>query len=414
MTAMERSARMSDPARMPAPIDSPAGDPIYLDNQATTPMDPRVLEAMMPYLTHQFGNPHSATHRWGWDAEAAVMKARRQVATLIGADADEIVFTSGATEANNLAIKGAALAAVAAGDRRRHLVVSAIEHRCVLAAAERMVASHGFELTVVPPGPDGIVPVDAVVAALRDDTLLVSVMAVNNEIGTVQPVAEIAVRAHERGALVHTDAAQAAGRIPLDLRRVPVDMLSLSGHKIYGPKGVGALFVRRGIEARIEPLFDGGRQERGLRAGTLPTPLVVGLGEAARLARQEGPDETIRIGHLHLRLLDRLRAAGLAPEINGAPFTGMEAPGHGARVPHNINLSLPGTEADRIIRSLPDLAMSAGSACSSAAVEPSYVLRALMLSEARVTAALRLGLGRFTTEDEIDRAAVMLSRVVGR
>ncbi|MBA74772.1 MAG: IscS subfamily cysteine desulfurase [Tistrella sp.] len=406
MTAMEAPGRMSDDTDCPAA-------PIYLDNQATTPMDPRVLEAMMPYLTTQFGNPHSATHRWGWDADAAVVKARRQVATLIGADQGEIVFTSGATESKNLAIKGVALAAVAAGDPRRHLVVSAIEHRCVLAAAERMAAAHGFEVTVVPPGPDGIVRADAVAAVLRDDTLLVSVMAVNNEIGTVQPVADIAARAHERGALVHTDAAQAAGRIPLDLRRAPVDMLSLSGHKIYGPKGVGALFVRRGIEDRIQPLFDGGRQERGLRAGTLPTPLVVGLGEAARLARQEGPEETQRIGRLHLRLLAGLTAAGLTPEINGAAFTGSEAPGHMPRVPHNLNLSIPGTEADRIIRALPDIAMSAGSACSSAAVEPSYVLRALKLAEARVTAALRLGLGRFTTEAEVDRAVAMLAKVAG-
>ena len=387
--------------------------PIYMDNASTTRTDPRVVEKMLPYFSEVYGNSASRNHSFGWESEGAVDVARRQAADLIGSGPKEIIWTSGATESNNLAIKGVALAAVAAGDPRRHLVVSAIEHRCVLAAAERMAAAHGFEVTVVPPGPDGIVRADAVAAVLRDDTLLVSVMAVNNEIGTVQPVADIAARAHERGALVHTDAAQAAGRIPLDLRRAPVDMLSLSGHKIYGPKGVGALFVRRGIEDRIQPLFDGGRQERGLRAGTLPTPLVVGLGEAARLARQEGPEETQRIGRLHLRLLAGLTAAGLTPEINGAAFTGSEAPGHMPRVPHNLNLSIPGTEADRIIRALPDIAMSAGSACSSAAVEPSYVLRALKLAEARVTAALRLGLGRFTTEAEVDRAVAMLAKVAG-
>lgn len=279
--------------------------PVYLDNQATTPTDPRVVDAMLPYFTEKFGNPHSRTHAYGWEAEEAVERARRQVAGLIGADEKEIVFTSGATESNNLAIKG--VAGFYGPRGKRHVITSAIEHKCVLECCERL-REDGFDVTVLGVDSGGLIDLDELAAAIRDDTLLVSIMAVNNEIGVIEPIEEIGRLCHERGVLFHTDAAQAAGKIPLDVRRQHIDLLSISGHKMYGPKGVGALYVRRRPRVRLKPLMDGGGQERGLRSGTLATPLVVGLGEAAAIARREMTEEAARIASLRERLLAGLRA----------------------------------------------------------------------------------------------------------
>jgi cysteine desulfurase len=374
--------------------------PIYLDNQATTPCDPRVVQAMLPFFTEHFGNPHSAEHAMGRYAEEAVETARGHVAALIGADAREVVFTSGATESNNIAIKGAARHAARSGDERRRVVTVATEHKCVLESVADL-AAEGFEPVVLPVGRDGLVEAEAVRAALEVPTLLLSVMAVNNEIGVVQDLAGLAALARGAGALFHTDAAQAAGKIPLDAAAMGIDLLSISGHKLYGPKGVGALYVRRRPRVRLAPLFSGGGQERGLRSGTLPAPLIVGLGEACRIARAEMEEEGRRIAGLRDRLLDGLRRAlpGLALNADAA-----------RRIPGNLNLTFPANTAQGMMAALPDLCVSTGSACSSAEVEPSYVLKALGLDDAAAARTLRIGIGRFTSPSDIDAAVAMLAR----
>jgi len=374
--------------------------PVYLDNQATTRCDPRVLAVMIPWFTEQYGNPHSVEHVMGRVAEAAVETARDHVASLLGADTREIVFTSGATESNNIAIKGAARFAARFGDAdRRRIVTIATEHKCVLEAVGDL-KDEGFDPVFLPVGPDGLVDPNVLRDALTVPTLLVSVMAVNNEIGVVQDIPGLAVIAKQAGALFHSDLAQAVGKIPIDLTGWKVDLASVSGHKIYGPKGVGALFVRRRPRARVLPLFSGGGQEGGLRSGTLPTPLVVGLGEACRLAAEEMEDDAARIGQLRDRLLGDLRARVSGIEVNGSTT---------ARIAGNLNVTFPREAALAMLERMPDLCVSTGSACSSAEVEPSYVLRALGLSDEAAGRTLRIGIGRFTSPADIDYAVSALA-----
>ena len=390
------------------PIARPNGKPIYLDNQATTPADPRVVAAMLPYFTEEFGNPHSESHLYGRTAAAAVEEARGAVARLIGADPRETVFTSGATEANNLALKGAAHFARAhpASGRppRDRIVVLATEHKCVLESAAAL-EREGFDVTSVPVEATGLVSPERVAAALDERTLILSVMAAHNEIGVIQPLAELGALCRARGVLFHTDAAQAFGKIPLDVNAMNIDLLSISGHKIYGPKGIGALFVRRKPRVRLEALIHGGGQERGFRSGTLPTPLCVGFGEAAAIAAREMEEEAGRVGRLRDRLQSLLQRRLGRLCVNGDGER---------RLPGNLNLSFPGLTAPELIAACPMVAMSTGSACTSAAVEPSYVLRALGMSDALANASIRLGLGRFTTEAEIDFAADALADAVLR
>jgi len=367
--------------------------PIYLDYQATTPMDPRVLEAMMPYFTHQFGNPHSRSHSYGWEAEEGVEKARGQVAKLIGADEKEVIFTSGATESNNLAIRGVA---EFYKDRKNHIVTTVTEHKCVLDTCRHLEQS-GFEVK------NGLIDLEALRAAVTDKTVVVSVMAVNNEIGVIQPLAEIGKICREKKAFFHTDAAQAVGKIALDVEAMNIDLMSISGHKIYGPKGIGALYVRRKPRVRLVPLIVGGGQERGFRSGTLPTPLCVGLGEAAEIAMNEMEGEAKRLAKLQARMLKGLQDR--LPEIfvNGD----LEH-----RIPGNLNISFAYVEGESLMMGIKNLAVSSGSACTSASLEPSYVLRALGVEEELAHTSLRIGLGRFTTEHEVDTAVEELVRHV--
>ena len=369
---------------------------IYLDNQATTPCDPRVVAAMLPFFTEAYGNPHSAEHVMGRTAEQAVETARALVAGLIGAEPREVVFTSGATESNNLAIKGAARFA-RSGTRRRVITV-ATEHKCVLESVADLRAE-GFEPVVLPVRPDGMLDPDILRAALDVPTLLVSVMAVNNETGVIQDIAGLAAMARAAGALFHTDAAQAVGKIPIDVAAQGIDLLSISGHKLYGPKGVGALYVRRRPRVRLAPLFSGGGQERGLRSGTLPAPLIIGLGEACRVAGAGMQEEAFRIRGLRDRLLARLRGGIPGLALNADPER---------RIPGNLNLTFPGATAEALMRAAPQLCVSTGSACSSAAIEPSYVLRALGLSPDQASRTLRLAIGRFTSAADVDGAAEAL------
>jgi cysteine desulfurase len=373
--------------------------PVYLDNQATTRCDPRVVDAMLPFFTERYGNPHSVEHKMGQDAEAAVEAARAQVASLVGAASNEIIFTSGATESNNIAIKGAARFAARMDNNRRRVVTVATEHKCVLESASDL-AEEGFEPIFLPVGPDGLLDHDNLREILTTPTLLVSVMAVNNEIGVIQDIPALAAIAKDAGALFHTDIAQATGKIALDLDRWRVDLASISGHKIYGPKGVGALYVRRRPRIRLQPLFSGGGQERGLRSGTLPAPLIVGLGEACRLAQAEMADEVPRIAGLRTRLLDQLTAALPKIRINGSM---------GSRIPGNLNVTFPAVPATDLMARAPALCVSTGSACSSAEVEPSYVLRALGLTDDEASRTLRIGIGRFTSPADIDYAASVLA-----
>ena len=377
--------------------------PIYLDNQATTRCDPRVLTAMLPWFTEQYGNPHSAEHVMGRTAEAAVETARGHVATLLGADPREIVFTSGATESNNIAIKGAARHPLRMGpvgeNERRRVITVATEHKCVLESAADL-KDEGFEPVFLPVAPDGLLNPEVLREALSVPTLLVSVMAVNNETGVIQDIPTLAALTKDAGALFHTDLAQAVGKIPLDLTAWKADLASVSGHKIYGPKGVGALFVRRRPRARIAPLFSGGGQERGLRSGTLPTPLIVGLGEACRLAAMEMAEETTQIAALRDRLLAALRERIPGIALNGSTRH---------RIAGNLNLTFPATAAAEMLKRMPDLCVSTGSACSSAEIEPSYVLRALGLTDEQAARTLRIGIGRFTSPADIDHAASALA-----
>jgi cysteine desulfurase len=368
--------------------------PIYLDYQATTPCDPRVVEAMAPWWSERFGNAASKTHAYGWEAAEAVETARRHVAALIGADAREIVFTSGATEANNLALLGSARAARGARDR---VIALATEHRSVLDPAARL-EREGLQVTRLGVARDGLLDVERLRAALDERVLWVSAMHANNEIGVIQDVAAIAQAAREVGALVHCDAAQSAGKLALDVRALGVDLLTLSGHKLYGPKGIGALWVRRRPPLALEPLVFGGGHERGLRSGTLAVPLCIGLGEAARIAAFEREAESQRTRTLRDRLWERL-----AREI---PGTGLN--GHASqRLPGNLNVALP-VESSALLAALPELALSTGSACTSAVPEPSHVLRALGLERARALGSIRLSIGRPTTAAEVERAADLL------
>ncbi len=374
--------------------------PIYLDNHATTPLDPRVLAAMRPWWEENFANPHSVEHAMGREAEAAVETARGHVSELIGASASEIILTSGATEANNLAIKGAARFAAGQGSERRRIITVATEHKCVLESV-RDLAAEGFEPVVLPVRPDGLLDLDVLRHALEVPTLLVSVMAVNNEIGVVQDLAAIGALVKAAGALFHSDAAQGCGRIPLDVEELRLDLLSISGHKIYGPKGIGALYVRRRPRVRLAPLFSGGGQERGLRSGTLATPLIVGFGEAARIAGIEGLLDAGRIAGQREVFLTRLRAEVPGIRVNASQEH---------RVAGNTNLTFPGgVDAQALMAAAPEVCVSTGSACSSAAVEPSYVLAAIGLPEAEARSTLRVGIGRFTSPAEAEQGAALLA-----
>jgi cysteine desulfurase len=393
-----------------APKDRTNALPIYLDNQASTPVDPRVLEAMMPYFTIDYGNPHSESHVYGHRAMAAIDAAREQVAGLINADPREIVFTSGATEANNLAIKGAAHftrehpAGGAKEHQRDHIVTLTTEHKCVLESCASL-AREGFGVTYLDLPESGLVDLDKLRRAITERTLLVSIMAAHNEIGVLQPLAEIGAICRERSVLFHTDAAQALGKIPLDVEGMKIDLMSMSGHKLYGPKGVGALYVRRRPRVRLMPLIDGGGQERGVRSGTLPTPLCVGFGRACALAAAEMADEAKRLEGLRGRLAGALRHRIPGLQINGDLDH---------RLPGSLNVSVPGTTAAELIEACPSIAISTGSACTSAAVEPSYVLRAIGLSDERANASIRLGLGRFTTTSDVDYAVDALAAAAAR
>ncbi len=374
------------------------GGGIYMDYQATTPVDPRVVEAMQPYWSIIYGNPHSADHAYGWHADAAVETARGHVAALIGADADEIVFTSGATEANNLAVLGIARALSQA---RRRIVVSAIEHKCVLAAA-RAAAEEGVEVITVPVGADGIVDPRAVAAVVDERVALVSVMAVNNEIGTVQPLHDIAALCAAEGAVFHIDAAQALNALPIDVVTLGADLMSLSAHKAYGPKGIGALYVRRGLHVRPKPIIHGGGQEGGMRSGTLPTPLCVGFGEACQILAEERDSDAERIRILRDRFLSKMRE-----KVPGLAVNGDRASRH----PGNLNLRFPSIDASLLLQNLhSNVAASTGSACTSGQQEPSHVLRAIGLSPEDANASIRFGVGRFTTEDDVDQAVVYVSK----
>jgi cysteine desulfurase len=381
----------------PAPEAAPA---IYLDYQATTPTDPRVVEAMLPFFNRRFGNPHSRQHAFGWDAEDAVEAARRRIAALIGADARDITFTSGATESNNLAIKGVARLDSA----RNEIVTCATEHKCVLEACRRL-ESEGLRATYLPVGGNGLIDLGALAAAMNEKTALVSIMAANNEIGVIQPIAEIGRLCRERGVLFHTDAAQAAGKIVLDVEAMAVDLMSLSSHKLYGPMGIGALYVRRAADMHVQPLFDGGGQERGLRSGTLPLPLCVGFGAACAIAGAEMQAENVRLRGLRDALLEALRRRVPDIRLNGDAE---------ARLAGNLNVSFPGIDAEDLMMAVKDVAVSSGSACSSASIEPSYVLRALGLTDELARASLRISLGRFTTAEEVERAAARLAEEVLR
>lgn len=376
--------------------------PIYLDYAATTPVDPQVAEKMMACLTldGNFANPASRSHLYGWKAEEAVEMARRQVADLVGADPRELVWTSGATESDNLAIKGVAHALA---DQGRHIITSKIEHKAVLDSCHQL-EREGFEVTYLQPGAEGIISPEQLEAALRDDTVLVSLMHVNNELGTVNDIAALGAVAHAHKVLFHVDAAQSTGKLPIDLKALPVDFMSFSAHKTYGPKGIGALFVRRGLPLRLEAQIHGGGHERGMRSGTLATHQIVGMGEAFALAGSLMLAEVQRISALRDALM-----AGLA-ELDGVTLNGSAD----ARVPHNLNLAFAGVDGELLLLALKDLALSSGSACTSAAVEPSYVLRAIGLSDELAHSSIRLSLGRFSSEQDVARAAEVICLVVNR
>ncbi|SFE28887.1 IscS subfamily cysteine desulfurase [Paracidovorax konjaci] len=364
--------------------------PIYLDYGATTPVDPRVVDAMIPWLREHFGNPASRSHAWGWEAEEAVEKARAEVALLINADPREIVWTSGATESNNLAIKGAGNFYKGKG---KHLITVKTEHKAVLDTMREM-ERQGFEVTYLDVQEDGLLDFEVLKAAIRPDTVLLSVMFVNNEIGVIQDIPAIGALCRERGVIFHVDAAQATGKVDIDLQTLPVDLMSLASHKTYGPKGIGALYVRRKPRIRLEAQMHGGGHERGMRSGTLPTHQIVGMGEAFRIAREEMPQDLNKARSLQKRLLDGLLDIEQV-FINGD----MER-----RVPHNLNISFNYVEGESLIMGIKGLAVSSGSACTSASLEPSYVLRALGRSDELAHSSLRMTIGRFTTEEEIDVA----------
>jgi cysteine desulfurase len=374
--------------------------PIYMDYGATTPVDPRVVDAMIPWLREHFGNPASRSHAWGWEAEAAVEKARGEVADLIGADPREIVWTSGATESNNLALKGAAHFYKTRG---KHLITVKTEHKAVLDTM-RELERQGFEVSYLEVQEDGMLDMEVLKAAIRPDTILVSVMFVNNEIGVIQDIPGIGALCREKGIIFHVDAAQATGKVEIDVKTLPVDLMSLASHKTYGPKGIGALYVRRKPRVRIEAQIHGGGHERGFRSGTLATHQIVGFGEAARLAKAEMASENERIRALRDRLLKGIQGIEEA-YVNGDLDQ---------RIPHNLNVSFNFVEGESLIMAVKDLAVSSGSACTSASLEPSYVLRALGRSDELAHSSIRFTLGRFTTEEEIDFAIDLIKRKVAK
>ncbi|KAK9450206.1 pyridoxal phosphate-dependent transferase [Limtongia smithiae] len=362
--------------------------PIYLDMQATTPLDPRVLDVMLRFDTGLYGNPHSRTHSYGWETEAEVERAREHIAALIGADAKEIIFTSGATESNNMSIKGVARFYK---NKKRHLITSQTEHKCVLESC-RHLQEEGFDVTYLPVQANGLIDLEQLAAEIRPDTALVSVMTVNNEIGVIQPIAEIGALCRKHKVFFHTDGAQAVGKIPIDVNAANIDLMSISAHKIYGPKGIGACYVRRRPRVRLDPIISGGGQERGLRSGTLATPLIAGFGEACRIAKREMGYDHAYVSRLSQRLTDGLLAMDHTIR-NGDPT---------AHYPGCVNISFAYVEGESLLMALKDVALSSGSACTSASLEPSYVLHALGADDALAHSSIRFGIGRFTTEREID------------
>ncbi|KAI8630016.1 cysteine desulfurase [Xylariaceae sp. FL1651] len=364
--------------------------PIYLDMQATTPVDPRVLDAMLPFFVGVYGNPHSRTHAYGWESEKAVEDAREHIANLIGADPKEIIFTSGATESNNMSIKGVARFFGRSG-KKKHIITSQTEHKCVLDSC-RHLQDEGFDVTYLPVQNNGLINMEELEAAIRPDTALVSIMTVNNEIGVIQPIEEIGKLCRRNKVFFHTDAAQAVGKIPLDVNAMSIDLMSISSHKIYGPKGIGACYVRRRPRVRLDPIISGGGQERGLRSGTLAPPLVVGFGEACRIAKEEMQYDSKRIKALSDRLLKGLLALEHTTQ-NGDPDR---------FYPGCVNVSFAYVEGESLLMALKDIALSSGSACTSASLEPSYVLRALGNSDESAHSSIRFGIGRFTSEQEVD------------
>jgi len=366
----------------------PHHQPLYLDNQSTTALDPRVLDAMLPYFTSYYGNPHSRTHQYGWESEAAMEEARTRVANLIGADSKEIVFTSGATESNNISVKGVARFYAS---KKKHVITTQTEHKCVLDSCRQMEAE-GFDVTYLPVQENGLVDLELLESSIRPDTSLVSVMTLNNEIGVIQPIEEIGRICRSKKIFFHTDAAQAVGKIPLDVNKMNIDLMSISGHKIYGPKGVGALYVRRRPRVRVDPIMSGGGQERGLRSGTVPTPLAVGLGAACELAEAEMEND-----HQHVTRLSNLLVSGITDKLPKVVRNG-----DGPTVyPGCVNLSFFCVEGESLLMALKDVALSSGSACTSASLEPSYVLRALGAQDDMAHSSIRFGIGRFTSEEEV-------------
>lgn len=369
--------------------------PIYLDNQATTKTDPRVVEHMIPYFTEKFGNAHSRSHSYAWEAEEACEIARQNVAELIGASKKEIIFTSGATESNNMALKGIAKFY---GSKRNHIITVVTEHKCVIDTC-RHLEKDGFRVTYLPVEKNGLINLDKLKEEINDNTLLVSVMAVNNEIGVIQPLKEIGKICRENGAFFHSDIAQAFGKIPIDVEDCNIDLASISGHKIYGPKGIGALYVRKKPRVRLIPMINGGGQERGFRSGTLPVPLVAGLGKAAEIAKKEMEKDNIHVTNLFNKFVNEIQNNAKEIYLNGD---------REKRYLGNINLSFAYIEGESMILSIKDLAVSSGSACTSASLEPSYVLRALGVDDAMAHTSIRFGIGRFTTELEVEYAAKLL------
>lgn len=380
--------------------DSGSSVPVYMDYQATTPMDPRVLEAMIPYFTSKYGNPHSRSHSFGWEAEEAVEHARAKIAELIGADAKEIIFTSGATESNNLAIKGIAKFY---GSKKNHIITVVSEHKCVIDAC-RHLEQEGFKITYLPVQSNGLIDLEILKQAITDQTMLVSVMAVNNEIGVIQPIKEIGKICREKGVFFHSDIAQGYGKIPIDVNECNIDLASISGHKIYGPKGIGALYVRKKPRIRLVPIFNGGGQERGMRSGTLPTPLIVGLGVAAEIAIKEMAKDAEHVNNLFDRFLSKIQAI---PDVylNGDKEH---------RYKGNLNLSFAYVEGESMILAIKDLAVSSGSACTSSSLEPSYVLRSMGVDEEMAHTSIRFGIGRFTTVEEIDYAVALVKSKINK
>jgi cysteine desulfurase len=386
-----------------ADVTETRNGPAYLDMQATTPVDPRVLDAMLPFLQGRFGNPHSRSHVYGWDAEEAIEKARRQIASLIGADPREIFFTSGATESNNMAIKGIA---EFYGAKKKHIVTTQTEHKCVLASCRRLEVEQGWDITYLRVDKDGLINLKELEEVIRPDTALVSVMHVNNEIGVQQPMEEIGRICADKKVFLHTDAAQSVGKIPVDVGKMNASLMSISAHKMYGPKGIGALYVRRKPRVRVRAIIDGGGQERGMRSGTLATPIVVGFGEAAAVCEREMDNDKRHVDRLFKRMYEGLTKALPKVELNGS---------FARRYNGNVNLSFACVEGESLLMSLAnDTAVSSGSACTSASLEPSYVLRAIGVNEELAHTSLRFGIGRFSTEEEVDRSIERVVKEVTR